>query len=91
MTVDAWIGVGAACRSCTAAVTPSGGTARRTLTLLAVGGPADGVRTEGLRYPLHGETLAPARPAASATSSWARSRGFGRRGTLLVVQPEALQ
>jgi thiamine pyrophosphokinase len=27
------------------------------LTLLAVGGPAHGVRTEGLRYPLRGETL----------------------------------
>jgi thiamine pyrophosphokinase len=29
------------------------------VTLLAVGGPATGVRTSGLRYPLHGETLAP--------------------------------
>jgi thiamine pyrophosphokinase len=29
------------------------------VTLLAVGGPATGVRTTGLRYPLHGETLAP--------------------------------
>jgi thiamine pyrophosphokinase len=29
------------------------------VTLLAVGGPAHGVTTHGLRYPLHGETLAP--------------------------------
>ncbi|HEX4492712.1 MAG TPA: thiamine diphosphokinase [Acidimicrobiia bacterium] len=29
------------------------------VTLLAVGGAAKGVRTTGLRYPLHGETLAP--------------------------------
>ena len=29
------------------------------LTLLAVGGPAHGVRTSGLRYPLDGETLHP--------------------------------
>jgi thiamine pyrophosphokinase len=29
------------------------------VTLLAVGGPAVGVRTEGLRYPLNGETLEP--------------------------------
>ena len=28
-------------------------------TLLPVGGPALGVRTEGLRFPLHGETLEP--------------------------------
>ena len=28
-------------------------------TLLPLGGPALGVRTEGLRYPLHGETLEP--------------------------------
>ena len=35
------------------------GTPGGVVTLLAVGGPATGVRTEGLRYPLHGETLAP--------------------------------
>jgi thiamine pyrophosphokinase len=29
------------------------------VTLLTVGGPATGVRTSGLRYPLHGETLVP--------------------------------
>ena len=29
------------------------------VTLLAVGGPAHGVRTAGLRYPLRGETLEP--------------------------------
>jgi thiamine pyrophosphokinase len=28
-----------------------------TISLLPVGGPAGGVRTEGLTYPLHGETL----------------------------------
>lgn len=30
-----------------------------TLTLLALGGPAEGVTTAGLEYPLHGETLQP--------------------------------
>ncbi len=30
------------------------------VTLLALGGPARGVTTTGLRYPLHGETLEPA-------------------------------
>ncbi len=28
------------------------------LTLLALGGAADGITTDGLRWPLHGETLA---------------------------------
>ncbi len=35
------------------------GTPGDVLTLLAVGGPAHGVSTEGLRYPLAGETLTP--------------------------------
>ncbi len=35
------------------------GTPGELLTLLALGGPAHGVRTEGLRYPLQGETLRP--------------------------------
>jgi thiamine pyrophosphokinase len=33
------------------------GTLGETISLLAVGGPARGVRTTGLRYPLRGETL----------------------------------
>jgi thiamine pyrophosphokinase len=35
------------------------GAAGDLVTLLAVGGPAHGVVTAGLRYPLHGETLHP--------------------------------
>ncbi len=34
-----------------------GGRAGQLVTILPVHGPAEGVRTEGLRYPLHGETL----------------------------------
>jgi thiamine pyrophosphokinase len=57
-------------------------------TLLAVNGPAEGVRTVGLEFPLHGETLLP----------WS-SRGLSNRGTgqgthvsvehgcLLVIRP----
>jgi len=33
------------------------GAAGDTISLLPVGGPAGGVRTDGLTYPLHGETL----------------------------------
>ena len=61
------------------------------MTLLPINGPADGVTTSGLRYPLHGETL----PSGS-------SRGVSNefldgpahvaleRGALLVVVPHAL-
>jgi len=35
------------------------GTPGELCSLLPVGGPAEGVRTEGLRFPLHGETLVP--------------------------------
>ena len=34
-----------------------GGRSGQTVTILPMHGPAAGVRTEGLRYPLHGETL----------------------------------
>jgi len=34
-----------------------GGRPGQLVTILPVHGPAEGVRTEGLRYPLHGETL----------------------------------
>jgi thiamine pyrophosphokinase len=58
------------------------------VTLLAIGGPARGIVTEGLRYPLRSEELAPGstrgvsneliEPTASVTV---------QDGTLLVVQP----
>jgi thiamine pyrophosphokinase len=58
------------------------------VTLLAVGGPALGVTTEGLEYPLAGETLEPgssrgvsnvfAAPAARVTLS---------AGVLLAIRP----
>lgn len=64
------------------------GDAGDLVTLLAVGGAAHGVRTTGLRYPLHGEDLQPGStrgvsnellgPRASVTLD---------RGTLLAVQP----
>lgn len=60
------------------------------VTLLAVGGPALGVTTEGLEYPLAGETLEPgssrgvsnvfAAPAARVTLS---------AGVLLAIRPES--
>ena len=51
------------------------------LTLLPVGGPATGVVTDGLEYPLTGETLEPARAEASRTSSRGARRGSFHSGT----------
>ena len=52
------------------------------LTLLAVNGPAEGVTTEGLAYPLRGETLEPgsSRGVSNVFAAEARSRhGRARR------------
>lgn len=58
------------------------------VSLLPLFGPAEGVSTTGLQYPLHGETL----PAASGRGvSNVRTGGQAcigiRRGTLLVISP----
>jgi thiamine pyrophosphokinase len=58
-------------------------------SLLAVGGPARGVRTEGLRYPLDGEELAPGSTRGVSnelTGTVAHVSVEG--GTLLAVQPD---
>ena len=62
------------------------------VTLVPVGGPAHGVRTEGLRFPLHGETL------DSGTTRGVSNEIEGTvakvslaEGTLLMIQPEALR
>lgn len=61
------------------------------ITLLAVNGPAQGVRTVGLEFPLHGETLQP------WSSRGLSNRGMGRiceitiqQGCLLVIRPNAV-
>lgn len=60
------------------------------VTLLALQGPAEGVRTEGLAYPLHGETL---EPGSSRGVSNVLTNEVARiaveRGVLLVVRPGA--
>jgi thiamine pyrophosphokinase len=58
------------------------------VTLLAAGGPAEGVHTEGLEYPLRGETL-------DASSTRGVSNVFAEpvahvsveRGVLLAIRP----
>jgi thiamine pyrophosphokinase len=60
------------------------------VTLLAVGGPATGVRTTGLRYPLHGETLAPG-SSRGVSNEFVESlaRVSVATGVVLVVIPNA--
>ncbi len=57
------------------------------VTLLPVAGDADGVRTEGLRFPLHGETLHFGRARGLSNEIVALpARVWVERGSLLVFQ-----
>jgi thiamine pyrophosphokinase len=60
------------------------------LSLLPVGGPARGVRTEGLAYPLAGEDLHPG-TTRGVSNVFVTGRALVelRSGTLLAVQPSA--
>ena len=61
------------------------------VTLLPVGGRADGVRTEGLRFPLFGETLDPfATRGVSNELIAAEATISVRSGVLLLILPDAL-
>ncbi len=67
------------------------GRAGEIVTLAAVGGPAIGVRTEGLEYPLRAETLDPASTrGVSNVFEQTEAHVSLEEGTLLIVQPEAL-
>jgi thiamine pyrophosphokinase len=58
------------------------------VSLLPVGGPAEGVTTEGLRYPLSEETLAGASSrGVSNVFAAAQARISVRRGVLLAIRP----
>jgi thiamine pyrophosphokinase len=58
------------------------------VTLLAVNGPAEGVATEGLAYPLRGETLEPGSSrGVSNVFAATRARVTIERGVLLAVRP----
>jgi thiamine pyrophosphokinase len=60
------------------------------ITLLAVNGPAEGVRTAGLEFPLHDETLQPwsSRGLSNRTMAGAFSVSI-EKGSLLVIRPNA--
>ncbi len=58
------------------------------VTLLAAGGPAEGVRTEGLVYPLLGETLEPGSSrGVSNVFAEPTARVAVERGVLLAIRP----
>lgn len=60
------------------------------LTLLAVGGPARGVTTQGLRYPLHDEDLHPGSSRGVSNELVATEAVVTvRAGVLLAIQPDA--
>jgi thiamine pyrophosphokinase len=59
------------------------------VSLLALHGPAEGVRTEGLQYPLIGETLEPGSTrGVSNVFSASEARVSLERGVLLAVRPD---
>ena len=61
-------------------------------SLLPVGGVAHGVRTEGLRFPLHDEDLLPGSTRGVSNEFTAREATVSvRDGVLLAVQPHALE
>ena len=62
------------------------GAAGDTLSLLPLGGDAEGVRTEGLKYPLRGDTLyfGPARGVSNVLTG-RRAEVWIERGRLLAV------
>lgn len=89
--IDAWFGT-------TAVHALHGPTERRlatrageVVTLLAVGGPADGVATAGLRYPLHRERLDPTSSRGVSNEALGAEAAVAvEAGRLLVIRPEVL-
>jgi thiamine pyrophosphokinase len=66
-----------------------GGRPGSLLSLLPVGGPAVGVRTDRLRYPLHDEDLPPGSARGLSNVLLDSSAGVSLRGgVLLAVQPD---
>lgn len=69
-----------------------GGPPGSLLSLLPLGGPARGVRTTGLRYPLHDEDLdAGTTRGVSNEFTGPSARIQIRAGTLLAIRPHALE
>jgi thiamine pyrophosphokinase len=89
LTIDAWVG-----RDHVSVVRDTVRVTGRIgvlVTLLAVHGPARGVTTDGLRYPLHDEDLLPGSTrGVSNELIGTEGRVTVREGTLLVIRPAVL-
>ena len=86
--LDAW--VGPARVHVVRGVRSFEGTPGELLTLVALHGPAEGVRTEGLAYPLAGETLEPGSSrGVSNVFAAERAEISVERGVVLAVRPGA--
>jgi thiamine pyrophosphokinase len=91
VTVDAWVG------TCHVALVPAGrrvtvaARAGEVLTLLPVGGPASGITTDGLAYPLRDEelTAGTSRGLSNVVARTPVTVAVGT-GTVFVLRPEAL-
>jgi len=88
-TLDAWVGpahVVVVRREATLTGSPGS-----LVTLVALGGPARGIRTEGLRYPLADEDLEPGTSRGVSNELDAgRAALRVREGVLLAILPDAL-
>ncbi len=90
LDIDAWIGPSHA--TVVRARADLHGPSGSLCTLLAVGGPALGVTTQGLRFPLDDETLMPGstRGVSNVLIDSTATVAL-RAGTLLTIQPHALE
>jgi thiamine pyrophosphokinase len=88
-TLDAWVGPAhvVVVRGAATLTGPPGS----LVTLVALGGPARGIRTEGLRYPLADEDLDPGTSRGVSNELEAgRATVRVREGVLLAILPHAL-
>jgi thiamine pyrophosphokinase len=86
VTIDAWLG-GARAHVIRGSRTLAG-TPGELLSLLPLDGAAEGVTTEGLEYPLHGETLAPGTSRGiSNVFAAAEARITVAGGCLVAIRP----
>jgi thiamine pyrophosphokinase len=91
MQVDAWIGDAWVRALHGPGLARVRGKPGEVVTLAAIGGVAGGVRTEGLVYPLRGESLFPGSTrGVSNELEDTEAEVWVEDGTLLIVQPEAL-
>jgi thiamine pyrophosphokinase len=91
LVLDAWIGpahITVVHGPATACIV---GRPNEMVTVLAIGGPAAGIVTEGLRFALGGETLRPGESRGLSNELIGkRARLLLETGTVLIIRPDAL-